>query len=177
VLDLGCGQPAANVYLLAEIGGGRPARWWDSTRPPQLRWPRPIAISTPSASATPKTPPPSPPVFLEGTLETLGELPLVPASLRSGGSNCVVVNLCTDKLAVLGPGCGACSSPVAEFYFADVYADPRVREALLRDPVALRRMPAAAPLYWSDFQKLARRAGFPRSAPVATAAGDPPIQT
>ena len=95
--------------------------------------------------------------FLEGRIEALAELDLEPASFDLVISNCVV-NLSTDKAAVL-EGVRRLLRPGGEFYFADVYADRRVPEALRHDPVLYGECLGGA-LYWNDFLRLARRAGF-----------------
>jgi hypothetical protein len=72
-------------------------------------------------------------------------------------SNCVV-NLSADKLAVLN-GVRRLLKRGGEFFFADVYADRRVPEALRHDPVLYGECLSGA-LYWNDFLRLARQAGF-----------------
>lgn len=49
--------------------------------------------------------------------------------------------------------------PGGEFYFADVYADRRIPQALRDDPVLYGECLSGA-LYWNDFLRLARQAGF-----------------
>ncbi len=95
--------------------------------------------------------------FLNGLIEQLELLDLEPASFDVVISNCVV-NLSTDKLAVL-KGVQRLLKPGGEFYFADVYADRRVSAALRDDPVLYGECLSGA-LYWNDFLRLARAAGF-----------------
>jgi SAM-dependent methyltransferase len=95
--------------------------------------------------------------FLEGRIEQLEQLPLEPGSFDLVISNCVV-NLSTDKLAVLN-GVRRLLKRGGEFFFADVYADRRVPEALRHDPVLYGECLSGA-LYWNDFLRLARQAGF-----------------
>jgi SAM-dependent methyltransferase len=95
--------------------------------------------------------------FLAGTIERLDALDLEPASFDVVISNCVV-NLSTDKLAVL-QGLKRLLKPGGEFFFADVYADRRVPQALQRDPVLYGECLSGA-LYWNDFLRLSRQAGF-----------------
>jgi SAM-dependent methyltransferase len=95
--------------------------------------------------------------FREGYIEQLDELDLEPASFDVIVSNCVV-NLSPDKDAVLG-GVHRYLKPGGEFYFADVYADRRVPEALRNDPVLYGECLGGA-LYWNDFHRLAQRTGF-----------------
>ena len=95
--------------------------------------------------------------FLAGTIERLEALDLEPASFDVVISNCVV-NLSTDKLAVL-QGVKRLLKPGGEFFFADVYADRRVPQALQSDPVLYGECLSGA-LYWNDFLRLSRQAGF-----------------
>ena len=95
--------------------------------------------------------------FLQGYLERLDELDLEPASFDVIVSNCVV-NLSPDKRAVLAQA-HRLLKPGGEIYFADVYADRRVPEALARDPVLYSECLGGA-LYWNDFLTLARASGF-----------------
>lgn len=95
--------------------------------------------------------------FLNGYIERLDELDLAPASFDVIVSNCVV-NLSPDKPAVLA-GVQRLLKPGGEFYFSDVYADRRVPEAVRNDPVLYGECLGGA-LYWNDFLRLARQAGF-----------------
>jgi hypothetical protein len=95
--------------------------------------------------------------FLEERIEQLEQLPLEPGSFDLVISNCVV-NLSTDKLAVLN-GVRRLLKSGGEFFFADVYTDRRVPVALRHDPVLYGECLSGA-LYWNDFLRLARRAGF-----------------
>ncbi|WP_457668841.1 methyltransferase domain-containing protein [Thiolapillus sp.] len=95
--------------------------------------------------------------FLEGQLEQLDELELEPDSFDVVVSNCVL-NLVPDKEAVL-EGVFRLLKTGGEFYFSDVYADRRLPEALKTDPVLYGECLSGA-LYWNDFLRLARQAGF-----------------
>lgn len=95
--------------------------------------------------------------FLHGYIERLDELPLEPGSFDVIVSNCVV-NLSPDKDAVLR-GVHRLLKPGGEFYFSDVYADRRVPESVKNDPVLYGECLGGA-LYWNDFLRLARAAGF-----------------
>ncbi len=95
--------------------------------------------------------------FLDGYIEKLGELGLKPGSFDIIVSNCVI-NLSPDKLAVLR-GAYDLLKPGGEMYFADVYADRRLPEAVRKDPVLLGECLGGA-LYWNDFHALAKQAGF-----------------
>lgn len=102
--------------------------------------------------------------FLEGTIERLEQLPLEPGSFDVVVSNCVL-NLSTDKGAVLR-GVKRLLKPGGEMYFADVYADRRLPEAVRRHPVLYGECLGGA-LYRGDFLRLARAAGFPDPRLVA----------
>jgi SAM-dependent methyltransferase len=95
--------------------------------------------------------------FLKGYIEALGALGLEPASFDVIVSNCVI-NLSVDKPAVL---CGAYDllKPGGELYFADVYCDRRLPDAVRADPVLYGECLGGA-LYWNDFLPMAKRAGF-----------------
>lgn len=95
--------------------------------------------------------------FLEGDIERLGDLDLAPGSFDVIVSNCVI-NLVADKAAVFAAA-HRLLKPGGEMYFSDVYADRRVPEALLADPVLHGECLSGA-LYWGDFLKLAKAAGF-----------------
>lgn len=95
--------------------------------------------------------------FIEGDLARLGDLDLEPASFDVIVSNCVI-NLVDDKAAVFGAAHGLLK-PGGELYFSDVYADRRVPNALRRDPVVHGECLGGA-LYWGDFLRQAKAAGF-----------------
>ncbi len=95
--------------------------------------------------------------FLDGYIEKLGDLGLKPGSFDVIVSNCVI-NLSTDKLAVL-KGAYDLLKPGGEMYFADVYADRRLPDAVRADPVLYGECLGGA-LYWNDFHSLAKQAGF-----------------
>ena len=72
-------------------------------------------------------------------------------------SNCVI-NLVADKAAVFAAA-HRLLKPGGELYFSDVYADRRVPTACSNDPVLHGECLAGA-LYWGDFDRLAKAAGF-----------------
>ena len=113
--------------------------------------------------------------FLEGRIERLEELPLEPASFDVVVSNCVL-NLSVDKPAVLR-GVQRLLKPGGEFYFSDIYADRHLPEQLRRDPVLYGECLGGA-LYWNDFLRLVRGAGFADPRLVSDrslAIGDPAL--
>ncbi|WP_462320584.1 methyltransferase domain-containing protein [Halochromatium sp.] len=95
--------------------------------------------------------------FIHGEIEHLERLGLEPSSFDLIVSNCVI-NLSPDKPAVLAQA-HALLRNGGELYFSDVYADRRLPQALIQDPVLHGECLAGA-LYWNDFLQLARNAGF-----------------
>ncbi|MEX0284051.1 MAG: methyltransferase domain-containing protein [Paracoccaceae bacterium] len=95
--------------------------------------------------------------FHKGFIEKLDELDLEPGSFDIVVSNCVI-NLAQDKEAVLR-GVYDLLKPGGEMYFADVYADRRIPDALAQDEVLYGECLSGA-LYWNDFLTYANRAGF-----------------
>lgn len=95
--------------------------------------------------------------FKQGYLEQLGELNLPKESFDVIISNCVI-NLCTDKEAVLNE-CLSLLKPGGELYFSDVYANRRVPISLQKNEVLWGECLSGA-LYWNDFENMARKVGF-----------------
>jgi SAM-dependent methyltransferase len=95
--------------------------------------------------------------FHHGYIEHLRELGLADESFDIIVSNCVI-NLVPDKAAVLAEA-WRLLRPGGELYFSDVYADRRVPAELMDDPVLYGECLSGA-LYWNDFMRLARGAGF-----------------
>lgn len=95
--------------------------------------------------------------FRLGDIEQLDALGLPDASFDVIVSNCVI-NLVADKGAVFRAA-HRLLKPGGELYFSDVYADRRVPEALKGDPVLHGECLSGA-LYWNDFLRLAKDAGF-----------------
>ena len=95
--------------------------------------------------------------FIKGYLEKLDELDLADNSFDIIVSNCVI-NLSTDKAAVMA-SVQRLLKPGGEFYFSDVYADRRIPQHLMNDSVLYGECLSGA-LYWKDFERLARNAGF-----------------
>ncbi|MGB3796870.1 MAG: methyltransferase domain-containing protein [Alteraurantiacibacter sp.] len=95
--------------------------------------------------------------FVEGDIEKLHQLGLEPESFDIIVSNCVI-NLVANKEAVFRAA-HRLLKPGGELYFSDVYADRRVPRHLLDDPVLHGECLSGA-LYWGDFEKIAKTAGF-----------------
>lgn len=152
VLDLGCGS-GRDVYALAQLAGRAGEVVGVDMTPEQLEVARAHVgwhmqrFGYPKANVR----------FLMGYIERLGTLGLEPGSFDVIVSNCVV-NLSIDKQAVL-KGVFDLLKPGGEFYFADVYADRRLTDAMRDDPVVYGECLGGA-LYWGDFLTLAKKAGF-----------------
>ena len=150
ILDLGCGA-GQDVYLLAQMAGPAGRVVGLDATPEQLG----VARRTQGwhaerfgfANVD----------FIEGDIERLADLGLEAASFDVVVSNCVV-NLLDDKGALFR-AVKRLLKPGGEMYFSDVYASRRVPEALRRDPVLHGECLGGA-LYWGDFLKLAKDAGF-----------------
>ena len=152
ILDLGCGA-GRDVYVLSRlVGEGGRVVGVDMT-PEQLAVARRHAdyhrdtFGYSRANVE----------FIDGDIEYLGETDLADASFDLIVSNCVI-NLARDKRAVLEQTWRLLREG-GELYFADIYADRRIPETLRTDPVLYGECLAGA-LYWQDFLKLARAAGF-----------------
>lgn len=95
--------------------------------------------------------------FLKGNIEALDKLDLEEGSFDIIISNCVI-NLATDKSKVLKDAYRLLK-PGGEMYFSDVYCDRRIPQHLQDDPVLWGECLSGA-MYWNDFHKTARNAGF-----------------
>lgn len=151
ILDLGCGA-GRDVYLLAQLVGPSGEVVGVDMTPEQL------AVARAHQAFHAETFGADNVRFVEGTIERLEELPLESGSFDVVVSNCVL-NLSTDKPAVLR-GVKRLLRSGGEFYFSDVYADRRLDETQRADPVLYGECLGGA-LYWPDFLRLAREAGFP----------------
>ncbi len=150
VLDLGCGS-GRDVYALAQLVGPNGSVVGVDMTEQQLTVAEGHRAYHAQAFGYDNV------RFLHGYIERLHELDLAPASFDAIVSNCVV-NLSPDKAAVLA-GVERLLKPGAEFYFSDVYADRRIPASVQNDPVLYGECLGGA-LYWNDFLRLARAAGF-----------------
>ncbi len=100
--------------------------------------------------------------FVKGNIDHLDQLDLEEGSFDIIISNCVI-NLALNKQKVLEDAFRLLK-PGGEMYFSDVYSDRRISEDLQKDPVLWGECLSGA-LYWNDFLKFAKNAGFtdPRS--------------
>ena len=150
ILDLGCGS-GRDVYLLAQLVGARGEVVGVDMTPEQLDVARRHQAFHAEQFGYANV------RFLEGQIEALEALDLEPASFDVIVSNCVL-NLSTDKPAVLR-GAQRLLKPGGEFYFSDVYADRRLPAAVQSHPVLYGECLGGA-LYWNDFLRMSRAAGF-----------------
>ena len=95
--------------------------------------------------------------FIKGNIEKLDDLNLEKGSFDLIISNCVI-NLAQDKQKVLNDAY-ALLKPGGEMYFSDVYADRRIPQELQEDKVLWGECLSGA-MYWNDFHKTAKMAGF-----------------
>lgn len=152
VLDLGCGA-GRDVYLLSQLVGPEGEVVGVDMTANQLEVARAhreyhrMKFGHAESNVT----------FLEGYLEKLNELPLKAHSFDVIVSNCVV-NLTTDKAAVFR-GAHRLLKPGGEMYFADVFADRRVPDAVRNDRLLYGECLGGAQ-YWRDFLDDAQASGF-----------------
>lgn len=95
--------------------------------------------------------------FVKGNLETLDQLGLEPNSFDLIILNCVI-NLVTDKEKVLNDAFNLLKEG-GEMYFAEVYSDRRIPQNLKEDKTLWGECLSGA-LYWNDFLRFAKDAGF-----------------
>lgn len=95
--------------------------------------------------------------FVKGNIEQLDQLGLEAGSFDLIISNCVI-NLATDKQKVLSDAFRLLKKG-GEMYFSDVYCDRRIPQQLQEDQVLWGECLSGA-MYWNDFLKAARKAGF-----------------
>lgn len=152
VLDLGCGA-GRDVYVLSQLVGESGRVVGVDMTPEQLAVARRHtdyhrdAFGYARANVE----------FIDGDIEHLGDTGLEDSSFDLIVSNCVI-NLASDKRAVLDQTWRLLRDG-GELYFADIYADRRVPDALRTDRVLYGECLAGA-LYWHDFLQLARATGF-----------------
>ena len=152
VLDLGCGA-GRDVYALAQMVGEAGFVAGVDMTEEQLA----VARAHQDYHAKAFGYAASNVAFYKGYIEKLDDVPLDAGSFDIIVSNCVL-NLAMDKPAVLREAYRLLK-PGGEMYFSDVYADRRVPEALRADPVLYGECLSGA-LYWTDFEHMARAAGF-----------------
>jgi len=152
VVDLGCGA-GRDVYTVAQLVGSTGKVIGVDMTPEQLEVARRHEDYHKEKFGYAK----SNVQFLEGFIEDLGAAGIADASVDIIISNCVL-NLSPDKPKVLAEVYRTLREG-GEFYFSDVYASRRVPEVLQQDPELWGECLSGA-LYWNDFVKLAKEAGF-----------------
>lgn len=150
ILDLGCGA-GRDAYLLAQLVGPSGSVVGVDMTEEQLRFAEAHHISQAQAFGYDNV------RFTQGFIEQLAELDLDDQSFDVIVSNCVI-NLSPDKEAVLR-GARRLLKPGGELYFSDVYADRRVPQEAREHPVLYGECLGGA-LYWNDFLRIAKQAGF-----------------
>lgn len=151
VLDLGCGA-GRDVYIASQLTGPTGKVVGVDMTEAQLETAKEFQTYHADKFGYANT------EFEQGFLESLGDLEsLEKESFDVIISNCVI-NLCTDKKAVL-KSCFDLLKPGGEMYFSDVYANRRVPMVLQEDPLLWGECLSGA-LYWNDFDNLAKEAGF-----------------
>lgn len=96
-------------------------------------------------------------IFLKGNIDNLDQLNLEENSVDVIISNCVI-NLCLDKQKVLNDAFKLLK-PGGEIYFSDVYCNRRIPKELQADKELWGECLSGA-LYWNDFLRSAKKAGF-----------------
>jgi SAM-dependent methyltransferase len=152
ILDPGCGA-GRDVYVLSRLVGPAGRVVGVDMTPEQLE----VARRHRNFHAEQFGYPQSNAEFIDGDIQHLED-----AGLEDGGfdiivSNCVI-NLAADKRAVLEQA-WRLLKPGGELYFADIYTDRRVPDALRADPILYGECLTGA-LYWNDFVNLAKATGF-----------------
>ncbi len=150
VLDLGCGA-GRDVFLLSQLVGPTGEVVGVDMTPEQLAVARDYQGFHAEQFGFNNV------RFVQGYIEQLDQLGLEAGRFDLVVSNCVV-NLSPDKPSVLA-GVARLLKPGGELYFSDVYCDRRLPEALRQDPVLYGECLGGA-LYWNDFTRLAKQAGF-----------------
>jgi len=152
VLDLGCGT-GRDVFVISQLVGAKGHVIGLDMTPEQLD----VARRTESWHAerfgfeAPNT------RFVQGYIEDLERAGITDASIDVIVSNCVV-NLSPRKDIVLAEAFRVLK-PGGEFYLSDVVVDRRLPAELANDPILHSECLGGA-LYQSDFEQLARQAGF-----------------
>jgi arsenite methyltransferase len=152
VLDLGCGA-GRDVYVLSRLVGEAGRVVGVDMTPAQLAVARRHADYHRDTFGYRQ----SNVEFIDANVEHLDAAGLADGSFDLVVSNCVI-NLASDKRAVFEQTWRLLREG-GELFFADIYADRRIPDALRADPVLYGECLAGA-LYWRDFLQLARAAGF-----------------
>jgi radical SAM/Cys-rich protein len=154
VLDIGCGT-GRDCYVLSKLVGENGTVYGIDMTDSQIKIARKYLDLQTSIFGYKK----SNVFFIHDYIENI-ETYIHENSLDLVVSNCVV-NLLEDKEKLLHSVYRMLKFG-GEFYFSDIYSDRRLPEELRKNPVLYSECLGGA-LYWRDFERLARKAGF--SAP------------
>lgn len=149
VVDLGCGT-GRDAFLASRLAGPAGRVIGIDMTPQQL------AVAERNTLEHRKTTGLGNLDFRLGSIEDLAASGIANASIDVVISNCVL-NLAGDKARVLAEVFRALK-PGGELYFSDVFADRRIPDALLQDPV-LRGECLSGALYLEDFRRLLQDLG------------------
>ena len=151
VLDLGCGS-GRDVYLLSQLVGPHGSVIGVDITQEQLNTARKYCNYHQEKFGFRNFD------FKFGNIENLDKLDLEKQSFDLIVSNCVI-NLCNDKYKVLN-NIKELLKFGGEFYFSDVYSDRRIPAELAKNEILYGECLSGA-LYWNDFLRMAKSAGFP----------------
>lgn len=151
ILDIGCGT-GKDCYILSKLAGEDGAVYGIDMTEEQIRIAEKYIDYHTRRSGYKK---PNV-IFIHDYIENL-DRHFEEDSLDLIISNCVI-NLIEDKEGVLRQIYRILKDG-GEFYFSDIYADRRIPEEIRKDPVLYGECLGGA-LYWRDFERLARKAGF-----------------
>jgi arsenite methyltransferase len=149
VVDLGCGT-GRDAFLTARLVGPQGRVIGIDMTPQQLDVAQRAVAEHRAVSGLDNV------EFRLGSIEDLASAGIADASVDVVVSNCVL-NLASDKGRVLAEVFRVLK-PGGELFFSDVFADRRIPEALLADPI-LRGECLSGALYLEDFRRLSQRLG------------------
>lgn len=160
VVDLGCGT-GRDAFLVSRLVGPAGRVIGIDMTPQQL------AVAERGAAEHRRTTGLDNIDFRLGPIEDLAAAGIADGSVDVVVSNCVL-NLADDKARVLAEVFRALK-PGGELFFSDVFADRRIPEALLQDPV-LRGECLSGALYFEDFRRTLQALGCADARAVARSA-------
>ncbi|OKP04779.1 methyltransferase domain-containing protein [Xenorhabdus eapokensis] len=157
VLDLGCGG-GRDCFILSKLVGEKGKVIGVDATPEQIEFAKSYVEYHREAYGYNE----SNVHFIHGNIESLDLLSLPPINLLPNSidvivSNCVI-NLATAKPDVL-KGIAQLLKPGGEIYFADIFSDRRLSQELKNDPLLIGECIGDV-LYYGDFVRIAREAGF-----------------
>jgi SAM-dependent methyltransferase len=149
VVDLGCGT-GRDAFLASRLVGPEGRVIGVDMTPQQLQVAQAAVAEHRAVSGLDNV------EFRLGSIENLAAAGLADASVDVVISNCVL-NLAGDKGRVLAEVFRVLK-PGGELFFSDVFADRRIPQALLDDPI-LRGECLSGALYLEDFRRILQRLG------------------